>query len=149
MTAIELADQKGRARALAFYLFATIIAAVLGAGWVLGPAAHAAEFLRGFWLGISIVAVLFLLPWGRWLRPSAPLARLLDDESVREHRRTSCTAGFWASMAAALATTLLSALIEPAPWPLSAFDTARVIATAAIVATFVTFATLELRAARG
>ena len=96
------------------------------------------------WVGVTLVATLNLLPWGRWLRPGSAVARLLDDELAREHRRMSSTAGFAAAMASSLALTF----IIPDVAAISAFDVARVIATAAMVASLVSFATLELQAAR-
>lgn len=151
MNAVELAERSSRGRAVMLCLFAAISVAVLGGGLLLPGAwvrAHR-DFLGGFWVGVSGVAVLYLLPWGRWLRPASNVSRLLDDESTREHRRVSCAAGFWA----AIATAFSLALVPPsfatgAGGTLSAFDAARLIATAAITVTFLTFATLELRAAR-
>ena len=73
------------------------------------------------------------------------IAKLLDDETTREHRRLSGTAGFWAAMLSSLILSFLTA----GGGALSAFDVARVIATAAMTAALVSFAVLELRAARG
>ena len=140
MTTIELAERKGKARALAHYVFAAIMLLLLLGSF----GAQGTDFFRGMWVGVTLVATLNLLPWGRWLRPGSAVARLLDDESAREHRRMSSTAGFVAAMASSLALTF----IVPDVAAISAFDAARVIATAAMVASLVSFATLELQAAR-
>ena len=140
-TAIELADRKGKARAASYYAFAAIILSLLLASF--GPAPT--DFFRGMWVGVTLVATLNLLPWGRWLKPGSVVARLLDDESAREHRRMSSTAGFAAAMVSALVLTFVTA----ASAAVSAFDAVRLIATAAMVASLVSFATLELRAGRG
>ena len=139
--AVDAAERTGRARALSYYLFAAIILGLLLGSF--GPSGT--DFFRGAWAGVTLVATLNLLPWGRWLTPGSAVARLLDDETAREHRRMSGTAGFAAAMVSALALTFVTA---DAP-TISAFDVARVIATAAMVASLVGFATLELRAARG
>lgn len=141
MTAIDMAERKGKARALSYYLFAAIILGLLLGSF--GPAGK--DFFRGMWVGVTLVATLSLLPWGRWFKPGSALSRLLDDESTREHRRMSSTAGFAAAMASALGLTFITA----DPGSISAFDAVRVIATAAMVASLVSFATLELRAQRG
>ena len=97
------------------------------------------------WMGLSFAAAANLLPLARWLKPRSAVARLLDDEGVREHRRMSCTAGFWAAVVSSLAVATAVELAVP----LGAFDAVRVVATAAIAAALISFATLELRAARG
>ena len=146
MTMIDMAERKSRWRAFAFYFFAAMILATL---WLsMGPSGSAAidgdglDFFRGLWFGITAASAVNLMPIGRWLKPNSRVARLLDDEGTREHRRTGCTAGFWAAIVAALAVSLV---VHDGP-ALNPFDTARVIATAAMIAALVSFATLELRA---
>ncbi|WP_375391441.1 hypothetical protein [uncultured Sphingomonas sp.] len=138
MSTIELADRMSRARATVFLFFAAVI--LLALWFSFGPSGT--DFFQGLWFGITLASVLNLLPIKRWLRPGSLVARLMDDEAVREHRRMSCTAGFWAATTAAFAVALIA---HDAP-PVSAFDAARVVATAAVVAALVSFATLELRA---
>ncbi len=140
MTAIDIAERKSRYRAASFYLFAALSLVTL---WI-SMARPESHFLRGLWLGLTFTAAANLLPFGRWLRPRSAVARLLDDEGVRDHRRTSCTAGFWAAVVSSLAVATAVELTAP----LGAFDAVRVVATAAIAAALVSFATLELRAAR-
>lgn len=140
-TAIELAEMKGKARAWSYYLFAALILLLLLASF--GP--DGMDYIRGMWVGVTFVSTLNLLPWARWLKPHSAVARFLDDESAREHRRMSGTAGFAAAMASALVLSFVTADANV----ISAFDAARVIATAAMAASLVAFATLELRAARG
>jgi hypothetical protein len=139
MDAIDLAERKSRTMAMALYC----LGAVLLLSELIGMAMLRSDFADGFWLGVALACALALMPWRRWVRPRSALSRLLDDESVREHRRMSCAAGFWASLAAALLT---------APFAhdgvLGAYDVSRVVATAALFAAMVSFATLELRAAR-
>ena len=139
MTAIERAEHKGRARAISFYVFAAALLTALLAG----HSGLGSDFVDGLWLGIAAVAALALMPWSAWLRPGNALARLLNDEGVREHRRMSCTAGFWTALAAAL-------IVAPVAHDglVGAYDVARVVATAALCAAMISFATLELRASR-
>ena len=140
-TSVEIAERQGTARAIAYLLFAFLILALLLASF--GP--RGIDYVRGMWVGVSGATLLAMLPLARWLKPNSVVAALLDDETSREHRRDSATAGFWAAMASALALALVTA----EGLPVSAFDVARTIATAAMVAALVSFATLELRAARG
>ncbi|MBI0475298.1 hypothetical protein D9601_08030 [Sphingomonas sp. MA1305] len=139
MDTIELAERKSRAWALMLY----VLGAVLLLSQLAGMTVMRRDFVDGFWLGVALVCALTLLPWRRWLKPDSALNRLMEDEVVREHRRMSCTAGFWASLAAALAT---------APFAhdamLASYDVSRVVATAGLFAAMISFATLELRAAR-
>lgn len=141
MSVIEIAERKGRYRAASFYFFSVM--SLLTLCWsMVWPES---DFLRGMWMGLTFAAAANLLPLARWLKPRSEVARLLDDEGVREHRRMSCTAGFWTAVASSLA---VATAIELAA-PLGPFDAVRVVATAAIAAALVSFATLELRAARG
>lgn len=139
MNTIELAERKTRAGALTLY----ILGVVLLLAEVVGMAVLRRDVVDGFWLGVAIACAGTLLPWRRWLKPDSALNRLMEDEVVREHRRMSCTAGFWASLAAALTTAPFAhdALI-------GGYDVARIVATTGLFAAMISFATLELRAAR-
>ncbi len=141
MTVIETAERKSRLRAASFYLFSALSLSTL---W-LSMTRPDSDFLRGLWMGLSFAAAANLLPLARWLKPRNPVARLLDDEGTREHRRMSCTAGFWAAIVSSLS---VATAVEMSA-PLVAFDAVRVVSTAAIAAALISFATLELRAARG
>lgn len=139
MGVIELADRMARARALALCVFATMSVVLLALS--LGP--RATDFFRGMWLGLTGVSTLYLTPVFARLKNS-PVALLLDDESTRDHRRTSSVFGLWAALIAAGALLGLGEI----PGLVSATDTARIIFTAAIAAAQLKFATLELRATR-
>jgi len=139
MNTIELAEQKSRAWAIMLY----VLAVLLLAAELIGMTMMRSDFVDGFWLGMAMVCALTLTPWRRWFRPRSTLSRLLDDEGVREHRRISCDAGFWAGLAAALLTAPLAHDAV-----LGGYDVARVVATASLFAAMISFATLELRASR-
>jgi len=141
MTVIEVAERKGRYRAASFYFFAAM--SLITLWWSM--AQPDSDFLRGLWVGLTFAAAANLLPLVRWLKPSSKVARLLDDDGVREHRRISCTAGFWMAVVSSLALAMAVELKAP----LGPFDAIRLVATAAIAVALITFATLELRAARG
>lgn len=141
MSLIDLAELKGRYRAASFYFFSAMSLLTL---W-LSMARPQSDFLSGMWMGLTFAAAANLLPLARWLKPRSKVARLLDDDGVREHRRWSCNVGFWAAVVSSLAV----AIAVQATVPLSPFDAVRIVATAAIAAAMVSFATLELRAARG
>jgi hypothetical protein len=139
MDAIELVEQKSRRWAMMLY----VLAGLLLLAELVGMAVLRSDTVDGFWLGMAMPCALALTPWRRWIRPNNPVSRMLEDEVVREHRRMSCTAGFWASLIAALT---IAPFAHDAM--LSSYDVARVVATAALFAAMVSFATLELRAAR-
>ena len=141
MTVIEVAERKGRYRAASFYFFAAM--SLITLWWSM--ARPDSDFLRGLWVGLTFAAAANLLPLVRWLKPSSKVARLLDDDGVREHRRISCTAGFWT----AVVSSLVVAMAVELRAPLGPLDAIRVVATAAIAVALMSFATLELRAARG
>lgn len=141
MRVIEVVERKSRYRAASFYFFASMSLLTL---W-LSMNRPQSDFLRGLWLGLTFAAAANLLPLARWLKPSSAVAQLLDDDGVREHRRLSCTAGFWAAVLSSLAVATAVQFAAP----LGAFDVVRLVATAAIAAALISFATLELRAARG
>ncbi|EZP49314.1 MULTISPECIES: hypothetical protein [unclassified Sphingomonas] len=139
MDTIELAERTSRAWALMLYLMGAMLLLSELCGMIL----LRRDFVDGFWLGVALVCALTLLPWRRWLKPNSALNKVLEDEVVREHRRMSCTAGFWASLVAALVTAPFAhdAMI-------GGYDVARIVATAGLFAAMISFATLELRAAR-
>ena len=140
MTVIEAAERKGGYRAISFYFFSAMSLVTLC--WSMER--PDSDFLRGMWAGLTFAAAANLLPLARWLKPRSEVARLLDDDGVREHRRISCTAGFWAAVVSSLAVATATELRAP----LGPFDAVRVVATAAIAAALLSFATLERRAAR-
>lgn len=139
-TPMEQAERMQRARAWACLLIAAVILVLDLASVGLGGT----DFLRGMSMGVTAAATLYLPPIYRWLKPNNLVAQLFDDESTREHRRMASTAGLVAAMAAAISLSFLSADHPVA----SAFDTARLIASAAMIAALTSFATLELRAQR-
>ena len=139
MNTIDLAERKSRIWAIMLY----VLAVLLLLAELIGMTVMRSDFVDGFWLGFAIVCALALTPWRRWFRRNSAISRLLDDEGVREHRQMSCTAGFWASLLAAL---LIAPFAHDAM--LSSYDVARVVATAALCAAMASFATLELRASR-
>ena len=140
MSVIDVAERKGRYRAASFYFFSAM--SLMTLWWSM--ARPGSDFLRGLWMGLTFAAAANLLPLARWLKPRSEIARLLNDEGVREHRRMSCTAGFWMAVVSSLAVAMAVELKAP----FGPFDAVRVVATAAISAALVSFAALELRAAR-
>jgi len=102
------------------------------------------DFIQGLWFGLLFGCALNLLPIKRWLRPNNAVNRLLEDEGTRENRSLSCTAGFWTAIAVALSFQLASHFNRA----IGAEDVGQIVATAGIVSAMITFAVLELRAAR-
>jgi hypothetical protein len=140
MTAVDVAERKARLRAFGFLFLAALTCAVM----VLVRMASGADFLQGLWVGLLFGCALNLLPIKRWLRPNNAVLRLLDDEGARENRSLSCTVGFWAAVAVAL----LFGLAAHFNRAIEAEEVGQLVATAGIVSAMVTFAILELRAAR-
>lgn len=139
MTAIDTAERKAVLRAILFFAIAAILLVLLVTTF-----GRAADSLKGVWTGLMLGAAINLTPLARWLKANSPVARLLDDESAREHRRMAMTAGFWATIASAIGLAFVTLDSDR----IGAFDAVRVIATAAMAATLIAFATLELRAGR-
>lgn len=144
MGVVERAERKGRMRAMIFYALALSLMALLLIDTGQPPMDSQHGFLHGLWIGLSIAGLMNLAPLAVWLKPNNPIVRLLDEETTREHRRTSSANGFWAAVTAALALVLVT---EGGAAIIGA-DVGRIIATAGVVAALVSFATLELRASR-
>ena len=140
MGLVENAERKSRARAIIGYLLAvTLLASAVLA--IRGYSDGAGQLVPWFVM-IGLTALnLSALPF-RWSR-CGPLARLMNDETTRDHRRSSLAAGFWAMLVAATATIVVAALL-----PLDAISAGRVVVTAGLMAALVAFSTLELRASR-
>ncbi|MDQ2893689.1 MAG: hypothetical protein M3R64_11465 [Pseudomonadota bacterium] len=139
MTTVDIAERKSTLRAIFFLCFAAALLLLLLAIFSGGP-----DFLNGLWAGLMLGAALNLTPVARWLKPNSAITRMLDDESTRDRRGRATTAGFWAAFAASIVLTVV-ARYDAA---MVAYDAVRVIGTAAMMATLIAFATLELRANR-
>jgi hypothetical protein len=140
MTAVDIAERRARVRAFGSLFIAALTAAVMVAvrrGWN-------SDFPQGLWLGLLVGSAVILLPINRWIRPSSPVVRFLDDEGTRENRRLSCTLGFWAVIVVALLFGFASHF-EPG---IAGEEVGQIVATAGIASAMVAFAILELRAAR-
>ncbi|WP_428969410.1 hypothetical protein ACQR50_00600 [Sphingomonas sp. Xoc002] len=85
---------------------------------------------------LNLTSVPFL--WGQ-----RRLSALMNDETTRDHRRSSLATGFWAMLLATAATITVSFFI-----PLSAITLGRIVVTAGLTAALIAFSTLELRASR-
>lgn len=136
MNDVAVAEHKSRARAWLFYLMAAVLA--LSAWLGVGEPLKLDRVV--VWLFMATVIAANLLPVARLVRRTGS-AQLLDDEGVRDHRRTAFTVGFWSALVAAAGAGLAHSL--------DSFDVARLVITAGLAAALVAFATLELRAARG
>ena len=135
MGEIERAENKARQRATLFYMMALVL--------VVMTVVNLGRPTDGVRLAVWMVTMaLFALN----LTPVAPmrsraLGRLLNDETTRDHRRSSFAAGFWAAIASALAIGFATRVAAIAP-----LDVTRVVVAAGLTAALVSFATLELRA---
>jgi uncharacterized membrane protein YoaK (UPF0700 family) len=135
---IAKAEQLARARVVLFYLMAAafVVSAIIGLG------AHATIDRTILWVCVGMLTAANLTPLAGWLRPNA-VNRLVNDETTRDHRRTSYAAGFWASLVVALGLAILVRAV-----PMSPEYVARWVVTAALTTALVVFATLEARALR-
>jgi uncharacterized membrane protein (DUF441 family) len=139
VSAVAEADRLVRVRATLFYL----MAATFMASSLIGLKAEHTAAQLGLWMFLAVLTAANLTPIGGWMKPQA-VRRLMNDETTREHRRTSLVAGFWTSVVAALGLALAARTA-----PLPADDVARLIVTTSLSVALVVFATLELRAGRG
>jgi hypothetical protein len=140
MTAVEIAERKGRWRAFAFLFLAVLTCAVMVA--VRNDPGN--DFKQGLWIGVLVGCALNLMPIKRWLRPNSEVNRLLEDEGVTANRRFSCIVGFWAAMLVALLFSFISHF-DPT---LAAGAVGQIVATAGTVSAMLAFGMLELRSAR-
>lgn len=93
------------------------------------------------WLLTLAIGALNLTALGGRLRPRpGRINALLNDDTTRDHRRTSLAAGFWAALISGSAMSVTGSVV-----PLSCVDGVRVVITAALVAALIAFATQELR----
>lgn len=143
---VLFAERKSRARAMLFYLMAVVLVGnTLIRFLPLAPDPDPASprIVLGFWLVMVVLTLINLMPVRGWRQP-ARLQSLLNDEATREYRRNSFAAGFWAAIACAATLTIVASLR-----PVSSVDVAQLIITAALATALTSFATQELRAARG
>ncbi len=140
MGLVEKAERKSKARAIIGYLQTiTLLASAALAIW---GHSDGAERLAPWFVMIGLTAFgLTALPF-RWSR-CKPVAHLMNDETTRDHRRSSLAAGFWAMFAATTVTIMARSL-----YPLDTISAGRIVITAGLMAALVTFSTLELRAGR-
>ena len=132
MNLVEKAEARGRDRAIVSYLTALIL---------LLMATARIRVSDGSWFALAGGAALSLTSLPIRLFEWRKLAPLLNDETTRDHRRSSFAAGFWVM----LATAAILAGLPRIPM-LDAFMTARIVITAGLAAALIAFATLELRA---
>jgi hypothetical protein len=140
MTAVDIAEAKGRWRAFGLLFLGALAIGLM----VFNLRSGGTDFSQGMWLGVLAGSALNLTPVKRWVRPGNAVARLLDDESTQEHRQFACMIGFWASVIAAV----ILAVLTRSSSILAASEVADIVATAGIASAMLTFAALELRAAR-
>jgi len=139
MDLVERAERKSRMLAITMGVMGVVVVVLLSItmwthvdGW------------RGFQAGLTAAALFYLTPFVRWLLPNKNLARLIDDERTQAHRGTSCTIGLVAAVVAAFATMAMT----EGNTLLTASDAARMIMSVGVAAALLSFAALELRAAR-
>jgi len=140
MTVVEIAERKGRWRAIAFLFLAALTCAVM----VVVRSNPGSDFVQGLWIGVLVGCAINLMPIKRWLRPNDEVLRLLEDEGVRENRRVSCNIGFWVATVVALFFAFVSNF-DPG---IAAYEVGQIVATAGLVSAMLAFGLLELRAAR-
>lgn len=148
MSDVEKAEEYGQARALVLgglglvLLFGLIFAIRTDAAGdgqiVFGVPAY---WFRAF---INVAGALLIATGGGLLKPSRVLA-LANDEGTREHRRHSIVIGFWVMIAIGLVGYFLS--FHPGAPSMRLL--ARLTIDGGEAAALLSFATLELRAARG
>ncbi|MEJ8631104.1 hypothetical protein P0F65_17190 [Sphingomonas sp. I4] len=140
MNLVEKAEKRSQVRAVLFYALATILLLMT----ILALATPGESMTRLLpWLLVIGLAALNLssLPF-RWSR-CGPVSRLMNDETTKDHRRSSFAAGFWAMILSAAATMVVATF-----QPLGAAAMGRITITAGLAAALIAFATLELRASR-
>ena len=136
---VQEAERLGRIRAILFCM----MSATAAASALIGLHERPSTARLVLWLLMLTLMAANLTGVGGWLKPIA-VRRLMNDESTRDHRRTSLGIGFWVGLAAALTLAAAAERLALAP-----FAVAQLIATAGLCAAFIGFAVLELRASGG
>ncbi|MGO1305477.1 MAG: hypothetical protein ACTMKV_11915 [Sphingomonas parapaucimobilis] len=139
MGLVEKAERNSLLRAILFYLLALSLLASTILSIANGhdePNRLLAWFVLIGLTALNLTSVPFLFRQHR-------LSALMNDETTRDHRRSSLATGFWAMILATAATIAVSSFV-----PLSAVALGRVVVTAGLTAALIAFATLELRASR-
>jgi hypothetical protein len=139
MNLIEKAEAKSRDRAIVFYLLALclLLSAMTSDQHDSGSTRLIPWFVMVGGAALNLSSAPFRL-W-KW----NGMASLLNDETTRDHRRTSLSVGFWAMLIAAALIVGVSTI-----YAINAVMTGRIIITAGLMAALIAFATLELRASR-
>lgn len=139
MNLVEKAERSSLVRVILFYLLALslLVSTILS---ITNGHQEPARLLPWFAMigltALNLTSIPFLWRQRR-------LSALMNDETTRDHRRSSLATGFWAMILATAATIAVSSFI-----PLSAIALGRVVITAGLIAALIAFATLELRASR-
>lgn len=139
MGLVEKAERNSLVRAILFYLLALSLLASTILSIANGhdePNRLMAWFVLIGLTALNLTSVPFLWRQRR-------LSALMNDETTRDHRRSSLATGFWAMILATAATVAVSSFAT-----LSAIALGRVVVTAGLMAALIAFATLELRASR-
>jgi uncharacterized protein (DUF58 family) len=133
---VQEAERLVRIRAVLFCM----MAATATASVLIGLKGNPSPARLGLWLVMIVLMAANLTGSGGWLKPVA-VRRLMNDETTREHRRTSTTIGFWTMIGGSLLIAVLADRLALVPGA-----AAELIVTAGLSAAFVAFAVLELRA---
>lgn len=134
MNLVEKAEARSRDRAIVSYLTALVLLLV---------AIARLRMAEDSWFAIVGAAALSLTNLPIRLFERKKLLPLLDDETTRDHRRSSYAVGFWVMLATAAMIAGLQRFHA-----LDAAMTGRVVITAGLIAALIAFATRELRAGR-
>jgi hypothetical protein len=140
-SAVEIADQKSRLRAILF-AFATVV--FIGVQILTHPAFNTAAYTHGWrsyaWAFNAALLLLCLGSGGGVLNP-IQIRALINDEVAQLHNRRACTVGFWMSMVTALVTYCI-----PSMQSFTGHQVAYLVVTIGASSALLTFAWLEYRA---
>jgi hypothetical protein len=136
---VQEAERLGRIRAILFCMMAV----AAGASVLIGLRTTPSTAQLVLWSVMMVLMAANLAGIGGWLKPVS-VRRLMNDETTRDHRRSSLSVGFWAMVAAALVLSVTAGRLALTPG-----DVAQLLATAGLCAAAVGFAVLELRASGG
>ncbi|WP_322964802.1 hypothetical protein [Sphingomonas fuzhouensis] len=139
MNLVEKAERKSRDRAVVFYLMALCL--LLSAMTSDHQDSGSTRLIPWFVMVGGAALNLSSAPFRLWKWNG--MASLLNDETTRDHRRSTLAVGFWAMLIAASLTIGVSTI-----YSINAVMTGRVTITAGLMAALIAFATLELRASR-
>lgn len=138
---IELAEKLSSRRARVATVLGILFIVSMATSFDVDPLAGRPQAVHlAAWI-VWAAALLFLITFGGGLVRGKAVRALMNDDSTRDNRRSALEVGFWAMVACAFATYIISQFE-----PFTGREAIRLILTVGVGAATISFGTLERRA---